>query len=117
MDTSPHPIVHSAHARMKTLRARLGTFQYLCSGSLQKRWMSCGRDYCGCGKDEDQRHGPYYYWSHLKHGKLVNQLLSPAQAQIVKQAIANYRAIKQILRHWERETIKVLQASQDASRR
>lgn len=79
--------------------------------------MSCGRDYCGCKKDEEQRHGPYYYWSRLQRGKLVNQLLSPAQAQIVKQAIINYRAIKRILRSWERETIKVLQASKDAPRR
>ena len=76
--------------------------------------MSCGRHCCGCKNDEDQRHGPYYYWSHLKHGKLITQLLSPAQAQIVQQAIINYKAIKAILRVWERETIKVLQTLKDA---
>ena len=79
--------------------------------------MSCGRDYCGCKKDEEQRHGPYYYWNRLQKGKLLSQLLSPAQAQIVKQAIDNHWAIKRILRSWERETIKVLQASKDADRR
>ena len=101
---------------MKTLRTRLATFQYLCSGTLQRRWMTCGRNYCNCKKDEEQRHGPYYYWSHLSAGKLVTQLVPSAQVQIVKQAIANYKAIKHILRLWERQTIKVLQASKDAAR-
>ena len=105
------------HARMKHLRARLGTFQYLCSGTLQRRWMTCGRSYCNCKNNERLRHGPYYYWSHLKAGKLITQLVPAAQLQIVKQGITNYKAIKHILRLWERQTIKVLQASKDAARR
>lgn len=112
---SPH--LRPIHARMDDLRKRLGSFQYLCSGTLQRRWMTCGRNYCNCKNDERLRHGPYYYWSHLKAGKLITQLIPSAQVQIVKQAIANYKAIKHILRLWERQTIKVLQASKDAARR
>ena len=111
------PHLRPIHARMDALRTRLGSFQYLCSGTLQRRWMTCGRNYCNCKKDERLRHGPYYYWSHLKAGKLITQLIPSAQVQIVKQAIANYKAIKHILRLWERQTIKVLQASTDAARR
>ena len=111
------PPLQAAHARMKTLRKRLLDFEYVCSGSLHRRWMSCGRHYCGCKNDEDQRHGPYYYWSHLQQGKLMTQLLSQDQAKIAKQAIKNYKAIKAILRVWEQETIKVLRALKDAARR
>jgi len=36
---------------------------------------------------------PYYYWARLEGGELTSRLLSPAQAQVIRSAIANFREI------------------------
>src|SRR5450755_2950867 len=81
---------------------------YLCSGTLLKRMMKCGKASCGCQTDPAARHGPYYEWGHMKDGKLVHRYVSPEQAQVLHQAIANHRNVKKLLRTWETETERVL---------
>jgi hypothetical protein len=38
-------------------------------------------------------------------GKLVHHIVSAAQARLIQRAIANYRAIGELLARWERETV------------
>jgi hypothetical protein len=38
-------------------------------------------------------HGPYYEWSYLKAGKLRHRTLTPEQAELMRAAILNYRAL------------------------
>jgi len=83
---------------------------YVCSGTLLKRMMKCGKRSCACATDPAARHGPYYEWGHMKDGKLVHRYISPEQAQVLGQAIANYRNVQELLRTWETETERVLDA-------
>lgn len=94
--------------RLATLRERLGGFDLVCSGTLQRRRMVCGKAVCRCQKDPAARHGPYVYWGRRVEGRLVQKLLTPAQVKIVRGAIRNHRAILRILRQWEDQTVKII---------
>jgi hypothetical protein len=94
--------------RIARLRDALSGVDYLCSGTLLKRMMRCGKPSCRCHQDPGARHGPYYEWGRMKGGKLVHRYVSPQQAAVLRQAIANYRKVKKLLRVWETETERLI---------
>jgi len=107
---SPSQVARQARERIGRLRATLATIDYLCSGTLLKSLMQCGQPTCRCHQDPAARHGPYYRWGHMKAGKLVHRYVSAEQAGVLRQAIANYRKVKKLLRAWEVETERLIDA-------
>jgi hypothetical protein len=103
-------ILMQARERIARIRAALNAMDHLCSGSLQRRMMICGKPNCRCAHNPDARHGPYYLWGHMKGGKLVNRMVSPEQAALLRLAIANYRQARKLMRAWEKETERLIDA-------
>lgn len=99
--------------RIAALRARFLRFDHICSGNLRRRYAVCGTKNCRCKAQPPERHGPYYYWSRLLGGKVVQRVLSKEDAKIVARGIANYREAKALLRRWEDETVRVFKVSRD----
>ena len=46
----------------------------------------------------------------MQTGKLVHRRLSAAQAELLRLAIANYRKVKKLLRAWEAQTERLIDA-------
>jgi hypothetical protein len=90
--------------RTRKLRQEIGRMDFVASGTLHVRTKVCGRKNCKCATDPEQRHGPYHEWSRRKDGKLRHKVVTPEQAQLLKQAISNRREIQTILAQWEEET-------------
>jgi hypothetical protein len=109
--TSPRGAEH-ARERIEQIRQELGDIELLCSGTLLKRMKTCGSPNCRCAHDPAARHGPYYEWGHMRAGKLVHRVVSAEQAEVLRQAIANYRRLKKLLRGWESETERLIDAAQ-----
>ncbi len=86
---------------------------YVCSGTLLERMKTCGSPTCRCAQNPAARHGPYYEWGHMKAGKLVHRLVTAEQAGLLRRAIANYRKLKKLLRSWEGETERLIDAEAD----
>ena len=107
---SPAQVAQHARGRIRGLRDTLVTIDYLCSGTLLKSLMQCGKPTCRCHQDPAARHGPYYRWGHMKAGKLVHRYVTPEQAVVLRRAIANYRKVKKLLRAWEVETERLIDA-------
>jgi hypothetical protein len=103
-------MVQQARERIASIRAVLNAMEYLCSGTLLRRTKVCGKPSCRCAQDPSARHGPYYEWGHLKNGKLVHRVVSPEQAELLQLAIANYRQARKLLRAWEKETERLIDA-------
>jgi hypothetical protein len=103
----------AAQERIAQLRERIQAIDRLCSGSLLRRTKMCGKAGCRCAEDPTARHGPYYEWGRMKGGRLVHRMVSPAQAALLREAIANYRMLRRLLRTWEAETIKLIEAETD----
>jgi hypothetical protein len=100
--------VCQARERIETLRASLAEFDHVCSGTVVKSMVRCGKPNCKCVSDPDARHGPYYQWNRMKNGKLVHSTITEYQAKVLLQAIKNYRRILKLLRKWEEETQKII---------
>jgi len=76
MPRNPHKLAQQARQRIASIRAALTQVDYLCSGTLLKRMMKCGKASCRCQEDPAARHGPYYEWGRMKGGKLVHRYVS-----------------------------------------
>lgn len=83
--------------------------EYLCSGSLSTRTKLCGNPRCRCRTDRAARHGPYYEWGFIEDGRVRHRTLSPEQAELMRLAIANYRRVKELLKDWEAETLRLIE--------
>jgi len=103
--------VERARARIAQIRQELSAIELLCSGTLLKRMKTCGSARCRCAHDPAARHGPYYEWGHMHAGKLVHRQVSLEQAEVLRQAIANHRRLKRLLRGWEAETERLVDAA------
>jgi hypothetical protein len=108
----PKAIIQQARTRIARIRDTLASVDYLCSGTLLERMKLCGKPGCRCAEDPAARHGPYYEWGHMQRGKLVHRTVSPQQAAILRLAIANYRKVKKLLRSWEVETERLIDAEE-----
>ena len=73
----------------------------------------CGRPNCACAQDPAARHGPYFEWGHMHAGTLVHRQVSAQHAAVLRRAINNYRMARKLLRDWEVETERLIDAEQN----
>jgi hypothetical protein len=107
---TPQQIAQQARQRIAQIHHHLALIDMLCTGTLLKRMMTCGSSTCRCAQNPAARHGPYYEWGHMRAGKLVHRHVSPEQAKLLGRAIGNYRKLKKLLRSWEAETERLIDA-------
>jgi hypothetical protein len=103
-------ILRQARERIAGIQASLKAMDYLCSGTLLRRMMICGKPNCRCAEDPDARHGPYYQWGRMKGRKLVHSMVTVEQAERLRRAIANYRNAKKLMKAWETATERLIDA-------
>ena len=101
-----------ARGRIHSIRASLTGFELLCSGTLSQRMMTCGKPNCRCASDPTAQHGPYYQWVRMRAGKPTQRYVTEQQAHILGQAIDNYRQVKKLLREWEENTERLIDADE-----
>jgi len=94
-------------AQYEQLRNELAQIDYMLHGSVTQRRIPCGKPSCACTTDPDARHGPYFQWSQKKQGKTVSVYLSPAQARLCRQWIANHRHLDRITRKMRALSLRV----------
>lgn len=104
----------AARQRIAKLRTTLGEIELLCSGSLSERMMKCGKPNCRCATDPSARHGPYYEWGRMRAGKIAHRYVTHQQAKVLREAIDNYRLVKKLLRAWEADSERLIDAEQPA---
>lgn len=107
---TPKTVIDQVTQRIERVRQRLAEIDFVCSGTLATRKMACGKPTCRCHTDPEARHGPYNQWGHMKGGKLVHRYVSDEQAVALRQAIINFRELKKLLRTWETETERLIDA-------
>jgi len=83
--------------RYRTLAAGLAPVGFISRGSVVASYTRCGKDSCHCAGDPDQRHGPYWQRTRAVKGRTVTQRLTPSEAALYRQWIANQRALDRII--------------------
>ena len=82
----------------RKLTAKLSEIGFIWAGSIQRRYMTCGKPGCSCATDPDARHGPYAYWTSKEAKKTVSKLLSPEEADLLEEWIENRRKLEAVVR-------------------
>lgn len=91
--------------RTAQLRREIAAMELVATGTVNTRTKVCGKPTCRCAADAAARHGPYHGWFHREDGRLVHTTLNEEQAQRMREAIANYRRVQELLAQWEQETV------------
>jgi hypothetical protein len=105
-----------AQETIEEIRQRIGGLEHVCSGTLLRRYKTCGSSACRCARDPDARHGPYFEWSRMENGRLAHTTLSPEEGPQIAKAIRNYRRLRRLLRVWERASLTVIRDQSERSR-
>lgn len=81
------------HADYEHAKATIAEVDFTCEGSLVERYTTCNNPNCRC-QDPAQRHGPYWQLSWKEGGKTRSKLLTPEDAPLYQQWIANRRRLE-----------------------
>jgi len=102
-------------ARIEELKHEILDLDLIASGTLVRRTKVCGKPSCRCATDPEARHGPYYEWGRLEAGKRISSTVSPEKGRRLRVALRNRRRLKTLVRRWERESGRLLDAEIAAS--
>jgi hypothetical protein len=97
-----------ARKRIADIKKEIAKMDLVCSGTLIERTKTCGKPNCRCATDPKARHGPYYEWTRSEEGRFVHRTVSASQAGDVRKSIANYKALKDLLSQWKRQTLEII---------
>ena len=89
-------------SRFETLKASLADLGPFRRGTVLRRFIPCGRPGCHCQADPPTLHGPYYEWTRKVKGKTVSVRVTPEQAHLLEQWIANARRLDDLLAEMQR---------------
>ncbi len=91
----------------RRLKLKLTEVGFVLQGSLTKRWMRCGKPNCACRQDPKARHGPYYQWSWKNQGRTASRYLTPTQAELCQDWIANHRELERLLKRMRDLSLRI----------
>jgi hypothetical protein len=84
-------------ARYAELAGQLADVGLIAAGSVTQRYTRCTSAGCRCNADPPQPHGPYYQWTAKVNGKTVTRRLTPEQAGLYQEWIANDRRMRGLI--------------------
>ncbi|MBK6858346.1 MAG: hypothetical protein IPG97_17805 [Microthrixaceae bacterium] len=83
--------------RYRALAAQLAEIGPISAGTLTRRFTRCASPGCKCRADPPRPHGPYWQLTRKIDGKTVTRRLTPAQAKLYRQWIANDRRLRRTI--------------------
>jgi hypothetical protein len=83
--------------RYRQLAAQLAEIGMISAGTLTRRYTRCTSPGCKCQAEPPQPHGPYWQWTRKIDGKTVTRRLTPAEAKLYREWIANDRRLRRTI--------------------
>lgn len=93
--------------RYERLKQMVTDIGFIRRGSLVRRFMPCGNPGCRCQASPPKLHGPYYQWTRKVRGKTVTVRLSPEEAVLMQEWIANGRHLGKLVSRMEALSLQV----------
>ena len=88
------------------IKTRIHDIGFICTGSLVKRWMICGKPNCHCRTSPEERHGPYYQLTWKEEGVTISRRLPPKHAKLYEEWIANRQRLDALVSQLHRVSVK-----------
>ncbi len=95
--TTPEQRIANYERRYRELAAQLADVGLVSAGSVTRRYTRCTSPGCKCRADPPQPHGPYWQWTRKVDGKTVTRRLTPAEATLYREWIANDRRMRRLI--------------------
>ncbi len=92
--------------RYREIAKQVAGIGLIYSGSVTRRYTRCGTIGCRCQADPPQPHGPYYQWTAKVNGKTVTRRLSPGEAKLYQEWIANNRQLQHLVQQMRQVAAK-----------
>ena len=89
--------LQALRARRAELAAAIAGIGFTATGTVLQVRTVCGSPGCACHTDPDKRHGPYWQHTSKIRNKTATRRLTPAQAALYQEWIANERALRDLL--------------------
>jgi hypothetical protein len=87
--------------RIAQVQRQLRALGPLHPGSISEQYNVCGQPGCHCKDPKNpQKHGPYYQLSFTWGGKSSTRFLRPAQVEPMRQKVANYKRLRELMNEW-----------------
>ena len=103
--------------RYRALAIELAGIGFISSGSVTRRYTRCTAAGCKCNAEPPEPHGPYYQWTTKVRGKTVTRRLSPEEARLYRDWIANDRKLRRIVEQMRKVAAKAREVKlQEATR-
>jgi hypothetical protein len=106
MSSSSEKTAHD-EKQYRLLKRSILNLGFIRWGSLVKRFMPCGKQGCCCQSKPPQLHGPYYQWTRKVKGKTATVRLTPQEAKIFEEWIANGRQFDRIISQMEKISFRI----------
>ena len=109
----PQQIAH----QIEELKKRLAELGPLHPGSLGEQYNVCGTPGCQC-KDpkKPRKHGPYHQLSYTWRGKSSTRFVRPEGLAEMRQKVANYKRLRELVNQWVELAIELEKAERTAAK-
>ena len=95
--------------RYRKLADEVREIGFVAVGTLLSGMTTCGRRGCHCHADPPTLHGPYYRLTRKVAGKTVTRQLSPEQAELYTEWLANDRRLRRIVAEMEQVSAEAIE--------
>ena len=95
--------------KMKCLKSKITSKEYVLNGSLARQHKKCGKINCRCHGDKKYWHGPYWIWTRKENGKTVTKTLNKNQVVTVKKAIKEMKELNLLIESWRSQSLKEIE--------
>src|SRR5487761_1335629 len=101
--------LQAARNRFQQLSAELSPGGFISSGSVVRRFVTCGKPNCRCHADPPQLHGPYWMLNQPPGVQPRTRHLTEAQARLYQEWIANRRQLTRAMKEMEKVSLRAVQ--------
>jgi len=97
-------------ARIRRIRAELGSLGATLPGTLSRRETRCGRANCRCQADPPRLHGPYWWWTRSVGGRTVTRMVPDELYAIYHRFFEDQRRARELLAELDAIGLAALEA-------
>ena len=97
----------SDREKYEALKRSIADIGFIRSGSIVRRFNTCGKSGCRCHATPPTLHGPYYQLTRKVRGKTITEYLSEQEADLVAEWIKNGRKLERIRTQMQALALKI----------
>lgn len=90
----------SLEEKIQSIKREIASLGDLRPGALSMQYNICGNPSCRCKAVPPLKHGPYPQVSFTWHGKSTTQFVRDEDVEEVRQQLANYRRLRDLVDEW-----------------